>query len=187
MSKLDTLLGRLDAAELARLEFEVDSAYKTFPLTKSTVETYPAFEKLVGRYYRHLLQCVHHCGGLEDHAKFLRDLALHVAENAFKGGRVEAFRGANQGIDGGVHEVLQRIGDDYKTRILDAHVDESLRQTIDMEDWAARERLAAAYLKRFGHLVQAHTSALMLAGDIKGLFVTHMQIQGPLRRSLAQK
>lgn len=191
MVDLDGLLKRLGPERLVRLQFEVDNAYKTFPLAEPKVDTFPEFQELLGRYYGHLLRgAVHHCGNVELDEEELRERGMHLVERVSEGGRVEAFNRAKSGRDGGLPIVLQKMGDAFKKATLDGWIVEALRQTIDREDWNEREALAAAYLERFRHLLSpelASASPAFLATRLEEIIAAHVQAQPLLGKLPAQR
>ena len=84
MADLNGLLERLDPQRFVRLEFEVEDAYKKFPLDEPKVDTFPEFQKLLGRYYGHLTRAGYHCGDAEFDEEYLRDMGMDLVERVFE-------------------------------------------------------------------------------------------------------
>jgi len=189
MADLNGLLERLNPQRFVRLEFEVDDAYKKFPLDEPTVDTFPEFQKLLGRYYGHLTRAVYHCDVVPE-KEDAEALAMDLVERAFEGGRVEAFNRSKSGYNGALPIVLQKVGDAFKKLMLSQWLYEALRRSLDMEDWSEREALAAAYLERFRHVLpqdMASTSPMILATRLEDVFRAHLQAQPLLAKLFSQK
>ena len=190
MADLDKLLNMLAPQKLCRYDFEVDEAYKKFPLDEPRIATFPEFQELLGRYYGHLTRAVYHCGGITFDGEDTEPRAMDLVEHAFERGRVEAFDRASTGCDGGLLEVLRKVGEAFKKVVFGACVREALRQTVDMKDWSDREALAAAYLEKFRHVLPrdvAFTSPMILATRIEETIRAHVQAQPLLAKLPAQK
>jgi len=183
------LLGQLGPERIARLDFEVEVAYKEFPIDSSLIETYPEFEELLGRFHQQLERAVHDCDIVHD-KEDSEAFAMGIVEHAFGGGRVEAYGRASAGVDGGLPGVLRALADNFKADLLKKWVSESLRRTIDTENWEEREQLAAAYLETFGHVLPrevATTSPMMLATRLEETLKAHVQAQGLIHKLPGQK
>lgn len=187
MANLEGLLEKLEPRRLVEFDFDVEAAYKSFPLDEPTVDTYPEFVRLLGRYYGHLTRAVHHCD-VDFGSDEVEPRAEDLVERTL--GREEAFERASTGRDGGLFSVLMAVGDHFKKTILSRYVEESLRQTVDMEDWEDRAALMKGYLERFAGLLPgnlATTSPEILATRIEEVIKDHVKVQQGLHRLPGQR
>jgi len=179
MADLQKFLEMCEPSRLAYLDFDVDAACRSFPLDGPVVKTYPEFQRLLGRYYQHLTCAVCRCDVALDE-EWLEGTALDVVERAFKGGRVEAFDRASSGREGGLPGVLKTIAEHLKKELRERRFSAALRECVDMADWDDRRRLAAAYLKKFRHVLPPdfdHASPLLLATRLREVLWEHVQAQ----------
>lgn len=188
MADLDRLLRMLSPAKLCEMDFEVDDAYKRFPLDSVLVDTFPEFQRLLGRYYRHLWRAVYGCDVSPD-TEDAEALVTQLVERVFEGGRIEAFGRASSGRDGGLPEVLQKVAQAFKEHVFEAYLRQGLGQTVDLQDWEDREKLMRAYVKKYGHLLPSNVDSVLpaiLAAHPKDILRAHVHVQQLLNKLPSQ-
>lgn len=162
MGSLDYLLAMIDEQAIARnVSIPHDEARMRYSLRKNTVSNFDEFAGLIADYYNHhVSQCVMHGGYLSRTESAGRAKQILEQEYRRQGGTiVTAFNDAQDGTNGGLRVVLDRIAEALKTESVERYIRDAFDRYVAPNSWEQKVDIMRQFISRFGHLLSSSIRA----------------------------
>jgi len=156
MGSLDYLLEMLDEQGIARnVSIPHDEARMRYSLRKNTISEFEEFTGVITDYYNHhVSQCVMHGGYLSRTEAAGRAKQILEQEYRRQGGTiVTAFNDAQDGTNGGLRVVLDRIAEALKTESVERYIRDAFDRYVTPNSWEQKVDIMRQFIARFGHLL----------------------------------
>ena len=187
MPNLDRILESADERVVAKeVELRVDMALKRFPVPSPVVASYPEAEKLAADFYRFAMKDMF---GATISEQYARGFVSLLVKQVYPAGIADAADISMTGIQGGVLNLLQKIGDSIKKQLVNQWISGAISEGVDLSSWDERVKLMETYLSRFGGNVPSNSirrTAQELAGNAEEVIQNHLQIVSFFRRGLSR-
>ncbi|MBI4659761.1 MAG: hypothetical protein HY735_13050 [Verrucomicrobia bacterium] len=149
---LDALDERTIAEQVGRTH---DEARMGFALAGNTVDSFPAFSRLIGEYYNHhFTRCVSRGGRLS--ASEAEQRAKEILEKNYRkqgGDIVMAFNDAHDGTNGGLRVILDQIAEDLKTEAVERYIRSVFDRYVLPNSWKDQVDVVREFMAQSGFLL----------------------------------
>ena len=162
MASLEYLLAAIDELAIARdVGIPHDEARMRYALRKNTVSDFGEFTEVIADYYsHHVSQCVMHGGYLSRTESAGRAKQILEQEYRRQGGTiVTAFNDAQDGTNGGLRVVLDRIAEALKTESVERYIRDAFDRYVAPNSWEQKVDIMRQFIARFGHLLSSSIRA----------------------------
>lgn len=156
MESLNSLLEALDEATIVRkIQIPHDEARNHFRLDSNTVGSFDEFSRVIGDYYNfHFSRCLSRGGRLSTAEAAGRAKEILVREYRRRGGDiVAAFRDAEEGREGGLREILDKIADALKAEAVERYTRAMFDRHVAPSEWGQKVAILRQFIAKFGHVL----------------------------------
>lgn len=153
MAAIDNLLSALDERHMAqRVGLAHDEARMRYPLQSNTVDTFDRFSDIVADYYNyHFTLCVSGGGALGRAEAAGR--AKELLEKEYRrqnGDIITAFNDANDGTNGGLRVVLDKIAEALKAESVERYIREMFDRHVTPNSWELKVEIIRQFIRQCG-------------------------------------
>jgi hypothetical protein len=156
MFSLDNLLATMDEGAIAKnVGIPHDEARMRYFLSKNTVESFDEFTDVIGDYYNHhISECVVRGGIMSRTEAAGKAKEILMQEYRPQGGNViTAYKDAQEGTNGGVRVVLDRIAESLKTESVERYIRDAFDRYVDPSSWTKKVDIMNQFMVRYGHML----------------------------------
>ncbi len=153
MGSLISILNKLDERSIAKnIGIPHDEARMNYQLSSNTVSDIDEFREIIGDYYNyHFTTCVSHGGTLTSIEAQGR--AKEILENIDRnrvGNFVGVYNDANEGTNGGLRTILDRISNQLKAESIERYIRGVFDDEVKSNSWDDKVEIIKQFMSHCG-------------------------------------